>query len=520
MLEEPKLIRSHPISIYLYIYRFLYLLLIPIMRGLIALLTGGILRWLSGAWLDLLILLLIGLLAYQKWGHLKYQMDINGLYYTKGIFIQQRGFIPMDRISTLSTQQPFWLRPLRIVKVRIDTIALHPEKPDLILYVRQAEGERIQALRRQPILLYKGRKAQCRPRTLDIVFLSIFTSNTFIGILYVATFISQAGKILGEDLYNVLFTFFSQITHQIAVGLRPLSALLSFLFRLPPVAMAIAGVLLGSWFLGFLLILLQTKNLSTARTKDALLISGGIIVRKEYAVRLDDISFIDVRQSLLTRSLRLYSVFLNAIGTGKERSDITALIPFSTKRRCEDQLSLLLPEYKITPRSIQPNAGAILKFLLDPLWPCLLIPIATFLSIRILPLWEPILKFAGIMLAIPAFWFLGVRLMDYFSSGISKGGNFYTIRYSNLYYLHTVIFHSKQLAMLNIRQSILQRGDAKCDLKISTRAEGRKVHHIRNLSWDDTLSLFGATDPNPFYLKPSWFDKLNAWLQRRFMKKK
>lgn len=501
------LLHTHPLSIFAYLYRFLYLLLIPIARGLVAALTGGLLRWLAGAWLDLLILVLVLVLAFQKWNHFQYYMDYNSFYYTTGIFYQQKISISMERICTLSIQQPFWMRPLRLVRLRLDTLALEPGKADLSMYLHKAEAERIMTLRRRPIEQRGALRAVCRPRMLDIVFLSIFTSNAFIGILFVATFITQAGKILGRDLYSLLNTFLQKI----ALGLEPVSLLFTLAFRLPPIAAGVAGVLLGGWVVAFLLTLLQTKNLTTARTKDSLHITGGIITKKEYSVNFHDISFIDIRQSFLTRFLRLYSVFLNAIGIGKERSDIKAIVPFSTRRRCEMQLQLLLPEYRATPRTIQPNRGAIMKFLLDPLWPCILVPLCTWLLMKLLPAWAAFFRFAGWMSAFPALWFLGVRLMDYLSSGISRQDKYFTLRYSEQYYLHTVVFSWEKIALINIRQSILQRGDAKCDLKVSIRSEGRSIHHVRNLPWDATAALFEAEDH--LRLPPSLWDKVLSFLK-------
>lgn len=503
-----RLRHTHPIAIYFYLYRFLYLLLIPLARGLVAALTGGLLEWLSGTWKDLLIIGLVVLLAYEKWDHFQYHMDSKSLYYTTGIFYQQEITIPMDRICTLSIQQPLWMRPFRLVRLRVDTLALAPDKADVSMYLKKAEAERIMVLRRRPVELRGKLRAKCRPRTLDIVFLSIFTSNSFIGILIAATFISQAGKLLGQDLYALL----TELLHRIAVGLEPLSALFLLAFRLPPIAAGIAGILLGGWLIAFLLTLLQTQDLETARTKDSLHITGGIITKKEYSVKFSDICFIDIRQSLLTRLLRLYSVFLNAIGTGKERSDIKAIIPFSTRKRCEAQLRLLLPEYMSFPRTIKPNGGAVMKFILEPLWPCLLVPLGTLLILRLLPAWAVLFRFVGFMLSIPAYWFLGVRLMDFFSSGISRAGNYFTLRYSELYYLHTVVFSWEKIAMIQLRQSILQRGDAKCDLKVSTRSEGRATHHVRNLPWDDTAALFEAEDG--LRLPPSLWDRAISFCKK------
>lgn len=516
MREPENLRRTHPISIIFYLYRFLYLLVIPLIRGIAVAFRGGLLDWLSGAWLDLIILALIFTLAHQKWLRFKYDLDNSMLYYTFGIFVHQQGVIPLARVCTLATQQHFWLRPLRVVKVRVDTIVGSKGQADLELYLHKAEAERFLLLHRrsaqdagEPVI------AEARPRLSELLFLSLFTSNSLIGIVFISTFISQAGQLFGRYLADLLTYYFGELARHLTNGLAPLMAIFTIIFQIPPIATGIALVLLGGWLIAFTLNLLQTKNLHVRRTPCSLLVSGGLLTKKEYSIPIGQIQFIDVRQSLLTRLIKLYSVFLNATGMDKERSDISAIIPFSTKSRCHKQLTELLPEYSPTPRILKPNAGAIMKFIIMPLWPCVLIPLATLLGMRLLPMWEGIIRFCGLMLTLPSLWWLGVRLLDFLSSGISRAGDYFTLRYSELYYLHTVVFTADKISMVNIRQSILQRGDAKCDLVVSTRAEGSSTHHIRNLGWDDTVALFGAADDDPFVLKPSLWDKLTAPFQKK-----
>lgn len=509
--------RTHPISIFFFLSRFLYLLLIPLLRGLTALFTGGLLAWISGAWLDLLILFLIVILAHQHWLQFKYYTDDNSIHYTIGIFYRQVGAIPFRHVSTLSIQQHFWLRPIRVVKLRVDTLAMGKGKADLQLFLHRAEAQRI--LRLHPHLpadITKLPLALERPRTHELLFLSFFTSNSLLGILFLSTFISQAGRMFGSYLSDLLSRYFMLLADQFA----PVMTIATILFQIPPIATALALLLLGGWLIAFTVNLLQVKNLQVARYPNGLLIQGGLLTRKTYSVPYVKISFVDVRQSLLTRVLRLFSVFLNAAGMGKERSDISAIIPFSTKRRCLQQLDALLPEYHPTDRSLKPNGGAIMKFILDPLWPCILIPLAAILGAWLLPRWAGIIRFLGLMLSIPAFWWLGVRLLDFVSSGVSRSGKYITMRYSEMYYLHTVVFSADKISLVNIRQSILQRTDKKCDLVVSTFAESGTTHHVRNLDWDGTAQLFDAEDDIPFVLEPSFWDHAVAFFQRLFSKKK
>ncbi|WP_172439097.1 MULTISPECIES: PH domain-containing protein [Anaerotruncus] len=484
-MRKAASVHAHPFSMLTFLYRFLFLLIIPLARGFLSALTGDLLSWISGAWMDILTVLLIFLLAWKKWDCFKYYMDECGVFYTSGIFFKRETFIPVDRICTCAVMRPFWLRPLKVARLRVDTIARGANKADVSFYVGEREAARILSLcRGVPEESADEVHAAYRPRISGVVFLSLFTSNSFLGIVFISTFISQAGQILGQELADLMLATFEELSRRVAFGL-------------PPIAAGVAIALLVGWLAAFLLNLLQTKNLCTLRVGDSLHVSGGVLVEKEYFLRARDISFVDIRQSLLTRLLGRYSVFLNAIGFNKDKSDISAVIPFSSRGKTREHLSRLLPEYTVSERTLKPNLGAIFKFLIDPFWPCVLIPAGTVVACWLLPKWTGLIGFAGFMLSLPALWFLGVRILDFLSSGVSRDGDCYTLRYSNRYYLHTVVFPFDKIALVNVRQSILQRGDRKCDLKVSTRAEGRFRHHIRNLDWDGVVALFDAGDEAP-----------------------
>lgn len=53
--------RTHPITILEFVSKYLFLLLIPVLRGLFYLLTTShdFYNWLAGAWVDLLVVLFI-----------------------------------------------------------------------------------------------------------------------------------------------------------------------------------------------------------------------------------------------------------------------------------------------------------------------------------------------------------------------------------------------------------------------------------------------------------------------------
>ncbi len=110
MPEPNRAVHAHPIVILQYLWRFVFLLIIPLLRGFLYALRGGLLPWLRGAWLDLLVVGCMVTLSWWKWRNFQYYMDETAFYYTTGIFFQQEFVIPLEKISSFTLLKPFWLR--------------------------------------------------------------------------------------------------------------------------------------------------------------------------------------------------------------------------------------------------------------------------------------------------------------------------------------------------------------------------------------------------------------------------
>lgn len=93
---------------------------------------------------------------------------------------------------------------------------------------------------------------------------------------------------------------------------------------------------------------------------------------------IKSVNYLEIRQSVLTKILGLHTAFLHCAGFGKDKTDVSAVIPAVTRREFRRTQEMLLPEFTISPRQAKPNLGSIFKFIIDPFWPCLLLPLATW----------------------------------------------------------------------------------------------------------------------------------------------
>ncbi len=197
-------LHMHPISVLENIWKRLFLLLIPLIRGVAFIFSPeGFRAWLSGAWLDLLVILFILTASYINWRCKTYQVEANQLIIRTGVLIRRESCIPKKAIATLSESIPFYMRPFRAVRVYVDTDGGLAQRVDVKLTVREKDMPVLQQLQdAKPVAPFLKRGYS--PRWYEVAFMSICVSSALGSAVYAALFIRQAGKIFGEDILELL----------------------------------------------------------------------------------------------------------------------------------------------------------------------------------------------------------------------------------------------------------------------------------------------------------------------------
>lgn len=468
---------SHPFTVLYNLKSFWAFLLVPLIRGITALLSGDLRAWLSGAWIDALVLVVMVALSTMVWRCISYSFQRDCLYLRYGILYSRSLSTPKERVVTLSAVRSFYLRPLSVVLLRADTAAGTKSESDFSLFLSKKEAMKI--LESDLTRISSKPVRQYRPHNLYILALSVFSSSSAAGVFFLATLVSQTGSLLGQEFADRVVGTFERLLRILAFGL-------------PPAAAAVAYVLLGGWLVAFLFNFLRHKNFLLRRGEGQIHVTSGIFTIREYAIEPSLVNFLDIRRTVLSCILGFATVSINAIGYAKFKDDVTGVIPAVRNSDMQKTISMFFPEFRPTPRKLHHNPGALFKFIGDPFWPCALIPIVAFFLRYWLPSWGSFILWVGLMLMAPALWFMIVRLIDYFTSGISREGDTLTLRYSSGYYLHTVVLPISRLSTVKLRQSPIQYFDGKCDLLVYSYSEDRHRHHIRNLDRNKVRELLSV----------------------------
>lgn len=134
--------RQHPAKIFYLVSRRFWLMLIPLARGLIAL-RWDFYSWVRGAWLDILIVLFIGISAYLRWYCTYYKMDSECISILTGIFAKRRFSVPYEKSCIFLAEHRFFLRPFKAANLYLDTNAGGVRKTDISLTVPEKDCDEL-----------------------------------------------------------------------------------------------------------------------------------------------------------------------------------------------------------------------------------------------------------------------------------------------------------------------------------------------------------------------------------------
>lgn len=483
------MLRQHPFKIVTLMSKNFWLLLIPVVRGLISM-NGSIYEWLKGAWLDIVVLLLIIVSAYLRWYFSSYRFTNNSVDYRSGIFVKTKMSIPLKHLTAVSAERNFWLRPFGAVTLYFDTNSGFLNTPDLKIMVSRKDYDRIfeELLSNQQIDI----KTSYRPSRINLIFFSLVFSSTLSGVIIVGTFIYQSGQIIGRSLENILLTTATDISDKLVLGI-------------PPLGIAIAIVIGAGWLISFITNILRYIGFRIRREGKKIFIKTGFFTKRRYFINSDKVNYADIRQNLMMKLFRVMSVHVDCAGYGKAKNELPVFVPITTKKQVLSSLRIILPHFNVTKAQVKPSKMVVFRYFMIPFYIMIGLPVVAMLLIYFLPLWKSMILFALVTSEIPIFYLLIVKLVSFFTTGIACDEDSISLHYCNVYQFHTVIIPKDKIATVTLSQNGFQTFANSCNLTIHSQNEFTKSHFIISMPLEKTkefLKTAGLNSEELYYFKP------------------
>lgn len=465
--------KQHPISLFEGIWKRLFILLFPLLRGLLAF-KFDIYHWATGAWFDILIISSLLIYAALRWQSRRCSYQNSILTYNDGIIMRRTSNIPSYKLTTVyMTQNPIYMI-LGAVSVRADTDTGSRKFSDFRMTMKVKDAKKL-----EEYLIGKDIKITKKyysPRVGYLVIFSLLNSSAFTGILLLSAFISQAGAILGKQLKDELLYTLNDFSSKFARGI-------------PPLAITISIILICGWLIGFVFNIFHYLKFNILRDSDKLIVNKGILVKKKYMLNRNRIIYYDLRQTLLTKILSISSAYLYISGYGKERRDTSALIPATSIHEIQSTMKMLLPEIKETKTTIKPPKRAWISYCMPAVFLIALIPVALLTVVYFIPFLKPFFTFSVVIAEIPAIWFFIVRFVAVFMAGIGESNSVITLKYTHGYAFHSVSMFKTKIAKVKIMRSPFNYLSGRCTIYFYSIGEHAKRHRIQGINYKDAFTF-------------------------------
>lgn len=473
--------RQHKVAILKYTTKNFWMLLIPLVRGLVAM-NFDFYHWLQGAYWDLIVILLMIGFAVLRWYFIRFEVGENGIFISHGVFLRNEFTIPYSAVACASAARSIWLRPIRAV-----TVALDSDSHSTLGQGKKADAELIMKLTDYTKIYNNipnsltNAKISYRASKADLVFFSLVFSSTLSGIIFLGTLFIQGSRIVGDQLEQQFLNAVSDVTEfmqRIISGVTPAAVALTLIFAL-------------GWGFSFVSNLLRHINFRIQRCGNDITVRNGFFSKWRYYVNISKVNCADLRQNLLMKICRVMSVHVSCTGYGKSKNEIPVFVPITTKKRVMSTMQMMLPSFTLSNISLKPKPFYILPFLWGPLLSAVLLPVGAVAAARFFPAWSGIVKFLLIMGEIPSLYLIAVKITAKFTTGIGFGSDTITLKYCTFSQFHTVIVPKSRIAYVRLSRTIFQRFNGTCDVWVYSRGERASKHRICGIDVKKAEEFFG-----------------------------
>ena len=445
---------EHFVKSFRYSAKNIWLLIFPVLRGIKSFRIdfGTFYTWLSGAWFDLLILMAVIGFGIYRWVTTWVRFGDEEVTLTSGLFVKSETVIPFKSVSVILIESPFYLRPFRTDRIKINTCAGAFKSSDMSLLMRSGD---FNIIRNE--LENLGDNAikviEIRPKSLNVLFFSLVFSSSMYGAIYIVLFFFQLGSVSRDLIEHEFRDTLSQLTNEV-------SSIIAF--NIPRKAIYLSVLIGVSWALSFIVNILRYAGFKLEKHSRYFKVSMGAVTLRNYYILSDKINYVDMRQTLLMKLFHRSALNINCAGYGNIKSELPVLVPVINSKTVHDALELLNFRHGKVKRTARANRAAVMTFLGLPLTFLLGIPLLMVLLFH----WTP--KFADLILPfaffaeIPAILMTIIKINALLETNVTIEDEFIYLHYTRFFTFHTVVVDRKKLVKLQIIQNPVQKKLGRC----------------------------------------------------------
>lgn len=443
---------------------YIYLLPIPILQNILFR-PQSLWEHITSYSLSLLVIAAALSFAVADYMTKRYNPTLNHTYIQKGFPVRARFLIPHQKLQSVILQKGPLTALFSAVRIQLNTPATRAKKGDAVFYLSKEKAEALIGEIYTDIgyitRLYKAHNTK-------IFFMSAIWSNPVSGLLIIAPFIRNLGKITGENLSTELFESFDFSAYLIYIGIPPTTAIITYFLLICYVVSVFADFI-------------RHANFTCTSYQNGILIKRGVIKRTFFLTNCKKLNAVSISQSFAMLPLKLYSAYIHTVGSGKTKGDKSLIIAAEKKDNVKQLLCKLLDGLDLNFHDIiRPSKRALKSYLLLP-FSLLTGDIVLSMIIQKINFLGG-LTFTFMIFTIPILltWCI-FRVIAFNKTSLSFNGKFIYVRsYRRLTFTATLIPINKVQLCVE-RTTVFERISKTCNIRIYIFGEKRTYVEVKHL---------------------------------------
>lgn len=471
-MSEPK--RLHPIAAVVNMLRQLKELIVPLIVFVVfgSSGDGGNQFYLIAVAGGLFLVFISGIIF---WYRFTYRVEDGELRIEHGLFVRKKRYIPFERIQSLDVSEGILQRPFGLVKVKVETAggAGAGEAEAVLTAIRKNEANEIHDLL---VKLKKSTHAVEEGEQIDSKETVIYKIS-FSELLLLASTSGGVGVVI-----SAVFAFFLQFEEFI-----PFDRVFNEVEQFISSGLVFISIII---FLGFLLAwvisvvgsMLKYADFTLKRVDDDLIITRGLLEKRQFTIPLKRIQAVRVCENLLRQPLGMASVFVDSAGGSalNEESSKVLILPIIKKQKITRLLEPYLDDYQLNSELHAVPSRAYIRYLLKGWF------IAIPIVLVVVFLFRPWGYFSVALLVASALW----SWLKYRDAGWRLHDGLLTLRFRTLV-KSTVFMKREKVQSLTIKQSHFQTQKSLATIDAVVKSgHGGSGGKVYDLDWEDTKKIY------------------------------
>lgn len=301
--------RAHPLMLMKYVKPFLFVLVIPVLKGVYQYIRYKAINDVLG----LEMFIFAAVVAFGILRCISFKLICDSAKQTvtikTGILFVKKAVLSVSKLSSVQTEQNPIDAVFRAVTYRINTEAGKKGSADFEFKLSCKDSKRVSAF-----LYGKSKSTEIRFSPIKIAILAATTSSAFTGMVVGVPVINKTGNLLGIALSEMLFDEINNVSSK-------------FQTYFPPIVNTVSLIILLSYAISFVYSFFKYINFKLFVEDGKLEIRSGFFIRTRTAFKKESVKNVRIEQTVLMMLFRHYSMKVSIGGYGDAKSESEVIIP-------------------------------------------------------------------------------------------------------------------------------------------------------------------------------------------------